>query len=688
MKPAPVQDDARVTVGRWRGVYQIPASCPDPRDLQRRADQIVAAHLSRECAVCLGQVLGSGDASVWRIKDLAVNFSLETGLPDAVAVARKWGQQLATEIFSTVEGGEQSDSVLRYPNRVAYLARFVLDLVAGRAKGKWHYEEFEELYILSDRQAIRAVFLRCDPSAVDLLSEILAQGGLESVLNALTEDDARAIFAACFADVADVPSEEGLEKWTGIVLEQWVSAPLRAATRHENRHRDALRLLARILSKFPAACTDIPLKCVIDNLLGLRDILSLGYSPHWIDSLLNSLARCDLDQALALAIEAGAYDPCTVLAFFAERMKGDADWGGQAAAVLLGESHQQKFLTSKTISEGESLLSSFAGVFLLAGSLDDLNFAECLDSAAESAENPAKVSALLRHFTALKCLGSSRFQDAADDPGVRLFSGFEGPSFRESIGKLDAQLLEFESLQGSFLQSMKNRYELVPPLLFAERISLLEGIPALLVRDLMRDEWLDFVPVAADGSDAKERAEESLKRIFAAWNQLEIPALLSESIFELVQSPHLKRTAAKLSVLPRKNDQDCARLASRLGLTLDQLADRIAAGEGQAPYYSLLRISPGFALHPGLDCTFTLIARAAMKSFARKLFGFAASSPEHLYRNFLAGLGEIRRREGHLEVRLPASPLSLILRMARLQEQRISPSWHKGTQVWLLPPRE
>jgi hypothetical protein len=129
-------------------------------------------------------------------------------------------------------------------------------------------------------------------------------------------------------------------------------------------------------------------------------------------------------------------------------------------------------------------------------------------------------------------------------------------------------------------------------------------------------------------------------------------------------------------------------LAGQLGLTREQLANRINASEKHYPFFCFPHIWPDREFDPVLDGTFSLIARAALKHFARKLSGFEASGPEHLYQNFLLGLSEVRNSDQRLEVRLPASPLSVILRMAGLQEQKYVATWLKGSEVWLLPPQE
>jgi hypothetical protein len=684
----PNSDSSLVTVGRWSGTYIVPANHSAPQDLQRRADKIIAGRLASNCCLSLQRSLDIADPAVWRIRDLSLSLSLEVSFSDPLDVAQSWGRRLAAEIYSVVESGEENDSILRFPNKATFLAQFIFDLAAGRAWEKWYYEEFESLRVLSVRQAICAVFLRGDSPPADLILKLVDSGRLETVLLTLHDADARLIFDLCFDSGATAPPGDGLEKWTGIVLELWNAAPLRIASRHENRFRDALRLMGRTLSRFPAAQGDIGLKSVIDGLLDLRRVLSAVSSARLLDSIIRNLASGDLQSAIELATGAGSSDPVTALTFFAERMQGDEHWGAQALAVILGEFHQEKFLTSANISEGESFLSSFGGLFLLGPSLDALRLDEFAGAAAEPSEAPEKTAALLRHLAAVKCCGRNQVADSADDPAPRLFSGFEVPSFRQALGSLEARRLNLTGARDVLLLALTDRDESSESCFFAELVSMPPGNPMFLLRDLARDEWLDLLPVPSAGADVAALVQASLERLSKVW-KLDRPTLfLDESLFLVVDASPLNQAAEQVAALRRCDDATAEQIASQLGITREQLAFRRSAPERHLPYFCLSRFWPDFELDPALDCTFSLMARAAFRHFARKLFGFEASSPDHLFQNFLSGPSEVRRIDQRLEVRLPASPLSVILRMAGLQDQKYSPKWLKGSEVWLLPPRE
>lgn len=676
MSSALSQNEAHITVGRWSGTYHVPRDFPVPQTVQHRVDDIVASQLAASCSSYLKNYLSADNPEVWRIRNLTLNVSLDAEFSNTVGVVVDCARNFASELLSVLDSGE-SATVVRFPNQVAFLTQFLSDLATGRAWGKWYYEEFSELRVLSERQAICTIFLRPDTPSVELLLQLASIGRLESVLQRLNDADARLIFDLCFANVSSASRGISLQKWTGMVLELWNSAPLRAGSRQENRSRDSLRLFVRTVSRFPAGNGDPQLKAAIDGLLELRRVLSEIPSPVLLDSLIRTLAVGDCSAALDRIARSGVSDPVNALSFFAQTMQGDAVWGGQAAAVILGETHQRRFLTSTTISEGESLLSSFGGVFLLATSLEALQFAELARTAALPSDSPDRVAALLRHLIAAKCLGRNRFADASDDPAIRLFSGLEATPFRQSAEALNVSQLDLSAAHSILLQAILARDETHPPVLFADIVSFEQDGAALLLRDLARDEWLDLVPISSK-SDLAAVVNTCVRRVCAFGGELFIADSLSslQRNLDAAATPHVPNASME------------EQLATRLGLTRAQLLLRLQSPQHHYSYFSLSGIWPDFELAPALDCFCTLISRAALRHFSRKLFGFESSSPHHLYQNFLAGLSELRRTGESLEVHLPVSPLSMILRMAGLHEQKFSPSWLKGMEVWLLPPQE
>jgi hypothetical protein len=675
-----------VTVGQWRTTYLVPRSHPAPQDLQRRLDEAMAGRLVEDCGRRLRQALDPADPSVWRIRELAMNFSAESHAAASDAAARNWGRQLAARIQDVISQEEQSDSVLRFASQAAFVAQFVTDLVAARAWGKWYYEEFDDLRLLPVSQAIRTVLLRYGSGLVETILQLASTGRLEPVLCRLNEDAAREIFHACF-DSADFISGAGLDKWTGIILELWNEAPLRPSAHEEGCFRDALRLFARVASRFPDAKNRIHFRAAIESLLELRAVLTPIRSPAVLDAIFRALANGNLASAIGLARDAGVADSAGPFAFLAERAGGDAHWAGQAAAVIMSDDYRERFLTSANAASGESILSSFGGVFLLAPSLQELNLAEMAETAAHRCESPETVSALFRHLVAVKCLGQARAVESADDPALRLFSGLEGCSFRDAVANCDASTLSLDAAREILLRSLADVERIDDRCFFAELVSL-PNRDVLVVLDLGRNEWLDAVDASVDGSNLAGLLRERVSMLSLILGARPALLLLSGALTGHVADPRLGEVAGSVAVLRPDDDKILGEIAALLGVARERLTDALTAGERELSYFSLSGPRHEGNPDPGLDCACTLVARAALKSFARRLLGFEASSPEYLFQNFLAGLTSIRSMDDFLEVCLPTSPLSLVLRISGAHEQRFTLPWLKGREVCLLPPKE
>jgi hypothetical protein len=676
-----------LTVGHWRATYLVRDGHPAPHDLQRRLDEAVAGQLAENCGRWLQQVLDPSDPSVWRIRELAMNFSADSNLASSDAAAQIWGRQFAARIQDILSHEDDSESVLRFPNQAAYVAQFVSDLVAAGAWGKWYYEEFEDLRVLSDSQAIRTVILRYSGRAAEIILQLASTRRLEPVLCSLTESAAREIFAACFERAAGGLSGVGLDKWTGIILELWNEAPLRSSTREENHFRDAVRLFARVASRFPGAESNIHVRTALESLLELRAVLSAIQSPSVLDAVLKTLAGGDLASAIGLARNAGVADPAAPLGFFAERLGGDAHWAAQAAAVILSGSFQERFLTAAKVAPGESVLSSFGSIFLLAPSLQELNLAEMAQAVAHHCEAPEMVSAMFRHLVAVKCFGQARASESADDPALRLFSGFEGRSFREALANLGTSTLSLEAGREIMLRSLADRGRIDDRCFFAEIVALPDGT-VLLLRDLLHNEWLGACTVPTDRPDLGAFFRENLNKLARVLGAEPKILLLNSALAESAGDWYLRDAACRVAILRPNDDQLAGEIAAELGVTRERLVSTLATSEQELSYFSFSELWQDGNPDRDLDCASSLVAHAALKHFARRLMGFGASSPEYLYQNFLSGLTTIRSTDDRLEVRLAASPLSLVLRISGIQDQRYTLPWLEGREICLLPPQE
>jgi hypothetical protein len=622
---------------------------------------------------------------VWRIRRLDLNVSLDDRSVHATYVADVSSRQLASCLAGVIQQGEESDTALRFENYASFVARFVLDLASNRAWGKWYYEEFEELRILSLSQAIRTVVLREPGLAADVIVRLTSQQNLNAVLGVLTDKDAGLIFDSCFESVSVEPATAGLDKSVAILLECCVAEPLFLLSRGEGYSCDALRLFARAVLREGGATANGQLRGAIIHLLELRRVLSLIRSPVALESIIQKAAVGELDAAIDLATRSGSLDSADALRFFADRMLGDADWGREAAAVLLNGNLPARVVSTGTVPKGEPFLSPFAGIFLLGPSVLNLRCGELTESAAERGENPSALAAILRHLIAVKCLGSVRVSDVARDAAVCLFSGFSGPSFFFSLASAELDPLNVDAVRESHWQTLRESERIGNRCVLAELVSL-DGRERLVLRDLVSNEWLDVLSPLGEKSDLAPFAPERLKRVSAALELRPKILLLSNSLASRLDLSLFRDVAEECAIAHANEPAQLTQLAEKCGLSLGRFQTLLSATEQELAYFS----SRSFLPESGekLDDMFSLIARAVLRDFSRRLFGFDLSSPEYLYQNFLAGSGTVLCRDEALEIRLPASPLAVILRMAGLQQQKFRPSWLEGREVWLHPPQD
>jgi len=146
-------------------------------------------------------------------------------------------------------------------------------------------------------------------------------------------------------------------------------------------------------------------------------------------------------------------------------------------------------------------------------------------------------------------------------------------------------------------------------------------------------------------------------------------------------------TRAALWREPRRREQVLANAREMLA-TAGAPARRITAAD--ASHLSLARASMrsrGVQIDPLVDRSFTIIARAVMRRFARTLSGFAESGIAYLAGNFLLGSGTLEvGADEEWRAELPHSPLAIVLRMAGTHERVLSPSWYEGRRIILTLP--
>jgi len=707
------------------------------QDVRRRIDRCVAEELPESCGLSLRHRLDDASPAVWRIRKLHLDFTVDVSAPGAGDVAQAWGDLVAARILEIIGHGVASDEVLCFPNRAAYLAQFAFDLTAGRAWSKWYYEEFRSLDALATGRAISVALTREPEQGARTILHLAESGRLDEILLVLTETDTQAIYTQCFGGPKGPHSSEklsgwGLEvspssqefspwgpeashssqelsrrrpevsfssqelsQWSGRLLAVWNEEPMSPAGAQKNFHT-ALRWLARGALRFPGAEQDSAASAAVDGLLELRRVLAALRSLIVADRLVRGLAeqKVGIEEAITVALKEGAVAPENGLRFLFRVAEGDGDWAVQAATVLLRDQrppvHAALAGEARVPLADESMLTLFGGIFLVGPALVKLRVNEIVEAAGGEGEHTEETAAFLRYIVLAKCLGSPRVLEAMADPALRLLSGCHRAHLQD--GRQACSTLDPARAQALLARNLPALTGCEGHCLLAEAIRLpsQEG-EVVLLRDLARGEWIYATALPHEIADQAEVLISGIDLVRESTGNLP-QVLLHPSLARLAESQALRGRVFRLLAFDR--EEVSSELADVLLLTRcipastppEKFAYLLSSSDQEFAYLSFGSLWPDFDV--GLDIVGALLARAALKGFARQLMGFQSSSPEHLYRNFLEGIGTVHNRPDRIEVELPRSPLLLVLQLSGLTKQTYAVPWLEGREVCLLPPRE
>lgn len=683
-------DQARLTVARWKVAYGIPTSHPDPEDVRRRLDDMLRTRLAETCAHWLDLVVDPADPSVWRIKELRMDFVLDAECVSGSHTERNFGERLASRIHEVLERDEQNDSVLHFRDRATYLAQFLCDLAAGRAWNKWYYDEFDSLRSLPVNLAIAAAFVSEREIAATILVRLTALKRLEVVLLRVSERQAEEILESCSASNAEGSVASDQRVWAMRLLELWGDALLRPSAGEDSFFRDALRLWARLATQFPGAERSQSARAALLGLLEVRRVLATFSSTKTREHFLQHAAIGSISECIALAQANSIAGSGRIAELLAQLSGGDAHWAVQAAAVLLGDQLRQATIESQGTLAGESIASHFAGVFLLAPTLCEIGIEAFPSTVTRKTLHAETIAATLRHWLLVKCLGRSRGLETVSDAALRLLSGFTGRSFPDALQDLDENSVSAEALQRILLRALLGSGRYDGHCLLVETAPVPESDhSALVVRDVYGGYWI--AAISLDSCDSADPAalESLLRSTCDVVGRRPKVLLLRGAITNSLAIRNVLHPFADQLFLGESDPSAFGNaLASELNVSPERLAQLLPTAVDHLQYFSLLGVWPRVALDPRLDLTLTLFACAALRQFARRLMGFESSSPEYLYQNFLAGLGIIHSYPEKCEVRLPRSPLFLVLRLCGLHEQTFRVPWIKEREVCLFPSGE
>jgi hypothetical protein len=645
--------DHRARIDRSNAVLVLPSGYPAPNDAHGRLDRIMRSSLPHECAKRLETLLPD-DGAVWFIRRLDVEAVVDLALDD-VAVAGLWADGILDGLTRTLAGSESGNEFMHFPDRATYLASFLEDLVAGHAWDRWYYAQLDSLRQLPTGVAIREALVRDVEEADAALVMLAATGRLGVVLSAMSPTDLRRVLDACIPrgsgmTAGDSALDAVLAVWADAAIE-WSSGPLARA-------RNALRLYVAVRGR-GALLSGSELRAAIDVLVWLA---AIGHDPSQLSAPFpgqrdgGALSVDPTESVEEIAASRAALRSLSAAAIErARRVVTSATKGLQARSGAMTD-----------------LTSMYGAIFLLLPAMEEIGVDDLVSRARYSAPTGMDVQTTLRMIVALKCLGSSRTQEALDDPIVQLAVGAEHTVDTKAVSAIAASATARgdEALLAGLVEILAARGRLEGRALAIDVIRR-GRTEALALRDVSSDGW-----AFAWSLRGPERARTLLARGLALFRHAGLAAehcILDSRAAERIDASALAALglhplSVEAPALPNDLREQIAifrERAGRLGEELD--------------HFSLQELQH----RARFDLVWTLVARAVLRTFARRLTGFAWSGPDFLFRNFLAGESTVRVSERAIEVELPEMPLQLVLRLAGVDGQTYRVPWLGERQVVL-----
>jgi hypothetical protein len=689
---------AQLSIQRLNATYLIPRELPDAGAARSRLDQAMRLRLAGMCRQLLAQVLDEGDTSVWLIRRLDLDLALDVGGGDEDLLTRAWAGRIAASLARAIARGPDGQSVMRFPDRAAYLAHFLRDMADGCAWEKWYYDSLDTLRSLPVSAAMREALLREGAEQTEnILLHLARRGWLEQSLSVMTERDVLRVYETLSGAHAAAGSEEEERKIVNALLSVWHAALVRAGASGIANAHNALRLYLTLRLKSTDTGGYGSLPVAVAHLLGFAEILRRTGKP---EELLSSLTRGKLGEAIEQARFVGLTLHLESLPFIERIAAGNESWLAKLAQTL--SANVSVALSNEKETRPRIVNSSCCGLFLLVPAMLDLNLHRLIEAAPYPESEEMDKERALRYLLFLKTV-RARSIDAAYDFVPRFLAGFdELPSFDRLKDFSRAATTEMNQACLWLLLEELVRLGRADGNYLAAELIVREntGDEVLLLRDIASDAWVYAARGGVDALALRETLERALETVRQATGNA--PACLlveknlatrleTETLFGRLQRmiPNertrevLRSSQAGEDELPHIWTGEATELPEHLIEMLSRYLSRPRLAAAELSYFSLTDNDLGIMASEGFDLVWSLMARALMKEFAARLMNFGWSSAEYLSRNFLEGISAVEVESGRVDVRLARAPLHIMLRIAGMDEQSYTVPWLNDTQVTL-----
>ena len=694
------QEQVSITIERLNSVYLVPRDHPSPDALRACVDEMVSNKLAECCRRVMAQAIDASDPSVWFIRWLDVGFTSDVSAIHDGRFADALGTEIGKTVVATFARGADGESVLRFPDRPAYLAQFVEDIATGHAWDKWYYDN--SLRTLSASQAIAQALVREPEAAAETLSRLAANGSLDKIVAALNDRDARLIYCACFG-TQTAPATMSFAT-ADAVLAAWPAAfPERLSSTASAR---SLRLLAAVRKLHPGLAVNGELRDAIDNLLSFAQLLSRVANS---ELLALKVAAGDLYGAVEMARASGADHFADCIPRVEQVAGNNVVWMTKLAATISPPAPTQAETRNSITGSNRNFISPFGGIFLLLPSYLEQDLEEITTAAPYPDFPNADKSSLLRAIVLAKLFGADRAADVLSDPALLLAVGSKQAVARESLKWLSEHASQEanQECMHRLMQAMWQKGYATGRYLSLELIAVNKLGKVLLLRDLENDVWLWAIPWQDEVSETRALFRQAIKWIpqiaeRPAWllidsklsSFMDTETLSAWSGSILCCEPSLQTGLQLVPVNTGSTGQEFWAAESidisdpevstvlRLFAAAKSPAADLAYLSLSVPGGSPVSILPNFEF----DLVWSLIARAVLRAFARRLMGFGKSGARYLRDNFLSGMSSVEAQADNIAVELPSCPLFVVLSMAGVNGQTYTIPWLNGIQVKLSLP--
>jgi hypothetical protein len=458
-------------VKRFRIQYLISSNHPSPESVKARLDEAVTKDLVGVLSSVAERLFPPSDSGVLLIRQLEINVDVNVAW-ERDQLARRWAKQIIHSLNDIQQGGVDSENMLHFANRAAYLARFLAELAAGCAWGKWYYEAFEGLRMLSTSAALRTAI--CDQPATGLAAlHQLTAYDLTKVLQALMAQDAHRVLDSIVGDRQNGDETQCFQALRTI-WDTTEMGPLQASDEWQN----ALRLYLKV-SNERQGLSGLALRATALALLRLARRLTSS-SDLQANILLNALTSGSVSDLYNRVGTSDAETLVPLLRCLPEQVK---EMGQAILARYTGH------LKSEPAKENDPRSTPFGCLFLLLPFLDALPLEEITSNWPDAEDLSA--ASLIRFLLFVKCCGQANAQQVFFDPLVRDLMGIDLSLSPLTIMRWQLHLSQ-ASLETFLKEIFTRQYDDGAPngqILAIARATLPGGTVAILL-DCLHGVWL------------------------------------------------------------------------------------------------------------------------------------------------------------------------------------------------------